>query len=83
MTKARQQIAIVPRGLRRACAASYVGVSPGKFDDMIERGTMPQPREDGGVLVWDRIELDEAFTLLPHKGESESKTIENPWDNAA
>ncbi len=30
--------AIQPRGLRRIEAASYIGVSPTKFDEMVRRG---------------------------------------------
>lgn len=57
----------IPRGMRRPEAAFYVGVSTTKFDDWIARGMMPQPKEEGGVVVWDRRALDEAFDALPDR----------------
>jgi len=56
-----------PRGLRRQGAARYVGVSPTKFDEWVAQGLMPQPKQEGGVVVWDRLELDAAFDLLPDR----------------
>ena len=53
------------RGLRRLEAASYVGVSPSKFDEMVDLGTMPTPKQIGRVRVWDRLELDIYFDTLP------------------
>ena len=67
------------RGLRRAAAAAYVGVSPTKFNDMVSRGCMPKPRVDNGSRIWDRLELDEAFSALPHVDQDKSKP--NPWDD--
>jgi predicted DNA-binding transcriptional regulator AlpA len=56
-----------PRGLRRPAAAHYVGVSPTKFDEWVAERLMPQPKQEGGVVVWDRLELDAAFDLLPER----------------
>jgi predicted DNA-binding transcriptional regulator AlpA len=56
-----------PRGLSRVQAAAYVGVSPSKFDEMVEDERMPRPREVDKRLLWDRLELDEAFSALPHR----------------
>jgi hypothetical protein len=56
-----------PRGLRRPAAAYYVGVSPTKFDEWVALGLMPQPKEEGSVVVWDRLELDAAFDVLPER----------------
>jgi predicted DNA-binding transcriptional regulator AlpA len=56
-----------PRGLRRQAAAYYVGVSPTKFDEWVAQGLMPQPKQEGGVVVWDRLELDAAFDVLPER----------------
>lgn len=61
-----------PRGLRRDDAAWYVGVSPSKFDDWVARGLMPAPKQQDGVVVWDRRKLDEAFAALPDR-EGEKK----------
>lgn len=32
-----------PRGLSRAQAAAYIGVSPSLFDEMVQDGRMPKP----------------------------------------
>lgn len=66
---------MTPRGLPRTFAAEYVGCSPSKFDDLVRRGEIPQPRLIGNKPVWDRIELDDAFESLPRKGDTE-----NEWD---
>jgi predicted DNA-binding transcriptional regulator AlpA len=68
---------IVPRGLSRAEAACYVGVSPSLFDAMVKDGRMPSPKRINSRTVWDRKRLDEAFDALPG-GNSD-----NPWDDAA
>lgn len=66
-----------PRGLSRVEGAAYIGVSVGKFDEMVADGRMPSPRPIDRRLVWDRLELDAAFSDLPHVEE------ENPWDQVA
>jgi predicted DNA-binding transcriptional regulator AlpA len=65
-----------PRGLCRETAARYVGVSPTKFDEMVEDGRMPRPKKIDARSVWDRVALDAAFDELPTHEES------NPWDAA-
>jgi predicted DNA-binding transcriptional regulator AlpA len=57
-----------PRGLNREEAARYVGVGTTKFDELIRARQMPKPRQIGGRTVWDRVELDIAFSELPHQG---------------
>lgn len=57
-----------PRGMNRVEAARYIGVSTTKFDEMIVDRLMPKPRQAGGRLIWDRVELDIAFSELPHQG---------------
>ena len=51
-----------PRGVNRVQSAAYVGVSPSKFDVMVADGRMLQPKEIDGRVVWDRHELDAAFS---------------------
>ena len=63
-----------PRGLSRPAAAEYIGVSVSKFDEMVADGRMPTAKEIDRRKVWDRIELDEAFSALP------AESPENPWD---
>ena len=66
-------IAWIPRGLSREEAARYVGIGTTKFDELVSRRRMPQPRRIDGRKVWDRFALDAAFSELP--GETE-----NPLD---
>lgn len=65
---------IEPRGLSRTDSAAYVGVSATLFDDMVQKGRMPLPKQINRRLVWDRRKLDEAFELLPDKDDA------NPWN---
>jgi predicted DNA-binding transcriptional regulator AlpA len=69
-------LSLEPRGLNRARAAAYVGVSPSLFDEMISDGRMPRPKRINSRVVWDRKRLDEAFEALPSEDEP------NPWDKA-
>jgi len=69
---------LVPRGLSRVAAATYVGVSPSKFDELVQDRRMPQPRRIDARKVWDRFELDAAFDELPNQLSTLS-TI-NDWD---
>jgi hypothetical protein len=63
-----------PRGLCRQAAASYIGVSATKFDELVERGQMPIAKRIDSRKVWDRNALDQAFEVL-----SDNSTA-NPWD---
>lgn len=54
-----------PRGLSREEAARWIGVGTTLFDEMVADRRMPRPRRIGRRTVWDRIELDMAFTELP------------------
>lgn len=76
--KADQDFGFIPRGLRRPRAAFYLGVSPTKFDDWVTRGLMPEPKEEGGVVVWDRRALDDAFDALPDRAARPKK---NPFED--
>jgi predicted DNA-binding transcriptional regulator AlpA len=52
------------RGLNRAEAAEYVGVSPGLFDMMVNDGRMPKPLRVNARVIWDRKRLDLASAWL-------------------
>lgn len=69
-------VSLPPRGLCREAAAQYVGISAGKFDQMVVDGRMPKPRRIDGRKIWDRVALDIAFDELPDDGEV------NEWDAA-
>jgi excisionase family DNA binding protein len=69
-----------PRGLSREEAARYVGVSPTKFDQMVEDGRMPNPRRIDGRKVWDLRMVDAFFNRLP-VNDHDQPVDANPWDN--
>jgi predicted DNA-binding transcriptional regulator AlpA len=66
------------RGMRRIDAAAFVGVSPTKFDDWVERGLMPKPKTIDGVVLWDLERLDRAWDELPD-GAHEGAGEDHPW----
>lgn len=66
---------MLPRGLPRTEAATYIGCKPRKFDAMVIDGAMPAPRMIGNKKVWDRLELDEFFDSLPRPNGGD-----NDWD---
>jgi hypothetical protein len=63
-----------PRGMRRETAAWYVGVGVTKFDDLVTSGRMPKPKRVDGCVIWDRFQLDAAFSDLP------DDNVANPLD---
>lgn len=67
-----------PRGLSRPVAAAYIGVSVGKFDEMVKDGRMPSPKVINKRIVWDRIKLDSAFDALP---ERDGDPDADGWDD--
>ena len=69
-------ISLPPRGLSRGQAAAYVGVSPSFFDTLVKHGRMPGPKRINTRAVWDKMQLDEAFTALPADDDAA-----NPWDD--
>jgi predicted DNA-binding transcriptional regulator AlpA len=58
-----------PRGLKRVEAAEYIRVSPTKFDEMVKDGRMPKPKRIDCSVVWDRHQVDLAFTALPNDND--------------
>jgi excisionase family DNA binding protein len=66
------------RGLSRVEAAAYVGVSPGKFDELVRDGRMPVPKRIDGRKVWDIQNLDVAFDALPSENDTSE---ESTWDD--
>jgi predicted DNA-binding transcriptional regulator AlpA len=68
---------LAPRGLSRAEAAAYVGVSTSLFDQMVRDDRMPGPKNINSRIVWDRIRLDQFFEALPDRDAA------NPWDEVA
>ena len=66
---------LAPRGLSRVQAAAYIGVSPSLFDEMVRDRRMPQPIRINSRVLWDRLQLDEAFAALSDTGED----ADDPW----
>ena len=65
---------ILRRGLKRVEAATYVGCSPTKFDEMVGDGRMPNPKRVDRRKIWDVRDLDDSFERLPYEDEI------NPWN---
>jgi predicted DNA-binding transcriptional regulator AlpA len=63
------------RGLSRIEAATYVGLSPAKFDQLVKDGRMPKPKRIDARVIWDRWKLDQYFTELPGNDDH------NPWND--
>jgi excisionase family DNA binding protein len=78
MTARLSQLRPIPRrGLSHDEAAIYVGVSAGKFDEMVGDGRMPAPRRIDGRKIWDIRDLDLAFDLLPR----DCVAVRNSWED--
>ncbi len=52
------------RGLSRIESAIYIGISPTKFDQLVEDGRMPKPIHLDGRRLWDLRKLDQCFDAL-------------------
>jgi hypothetical protein len=57
------------RGLSREESASYLGISPSKFDQLRKDGRVSAPKLIDCRKVWDIRRLDEAFDALPEEGQ--------------
>jgi excisionase family DNA binding protein len=66
------------RGLSREEAAMYVGVSAGKFDELVADGRMPAPRRIDRRKIWDVRDLDVAFDALPSENPQSQGSS---WDD--
>jgi hypothetical protein len=76
MARALSEIRPLPRrGLSRDEAAMYIGVSAGKFDELVSDGRMPEPLKIDGRRIWDIRSLDLAFDALPRENPTP-----NTWD---
>lgn len=65
-----ETIAWVPRGLCKEEAAYYIGVGTTKFDEMVADRRMPRGKRIDGRIVWDRVQLDMAFSDLGEAAEN-------------
>jgi predicted DNA-binding transcriptional regulator AlpA len=77
--RALSEMRPVPRrGLSRDESAMYIGISAGKFDELVADGRMPTPVKIDGRKVWDLRALDLAFDALVSESSSP-----NSWDGVA
>lgn len=68
---------LAPVGLGREVAAQFLGISAVKFDEMVRDGRMPKPKRIDARRIWDRREVELAFSALP------AEAGPNEWDNAS
>lgn len=62
--KSRRETSEPRRGLNRAEAARFVGISPRLFDQLVEAGRLPKPVQIESEEVFDIIQLDLAFDRI-------------------
>jgi predicted DNA-binding transcriptional regulator AlpA len=68
-----------PRLINREAAAAYVSLSPGSFDQMMEEGKMPKPKQlTARRSAWDVRELDVYVDNLPQVGDAGAD--DTSWD---
>lgn len=64
MTLKPDPLAYPPRGMSREEAARYIGVGTTKFDQLVQDRRMPRGKRIDGRVIWDRFQLDAAFSDL-------------------
>ncbi|MGN7122905.1 helix-turn-helix transcriptional regulator [Methylorubrum thiocyanatum] len=78
---------MIPLGLSRLVASTYVGVSPSTWDSMVDVGQMPKPKRIGRRRLWDRREVEEAFARLDAVGRDSGTPpgaqLDDDWDDVA
>jgi predicted DNA-binding transcriptional regulator AlpA len=67
---------LAPVGLGREVAAQFLGISAAKFDELVKDGRMPKPKRIDARKIWDRREVELAFSALP------ADAGPNEWDDA-
>ncbi len=74
-----------PRGLRRASAAAYLGISPSQFDKERAAGRIPAPKDLFGVQIYDRHDLDAIFDgkLIEAGNDNELNAWDAHWSGTA
>ncbi len=68
-----------PRGLRRAQAAAYLGISASHFDKQRASGAIPAPRPLFGVEIYDKLDLDRLFGGHDMVADNDNDSY---WDRA-
>jgi predicted DNA-binding transcriptional regulator AlpA len=57
--------------MRAERAAAYLAMSESTFLRLVAERTLPKPIKIGGMVLWDRLDLDSAFDNL--KAEQENQ----------
>ncbi|RUX48854.1 hypothetical protein EOA33_14340 [Mesorhizobium sp. M4A.F.Ca.ET.050.02.1.1] len=73
-------VSLQPRGLRRAAAAAYIGISPSHFDKERAAGNIPPAKTLFGVALWDRFDLDSLFDGKPTAAVAANDNDSDYWD---
>jgi predicted DNA-binding transcriptional regulator AlpA len=77
--RALSEMRPVPRrGLSRDESAMYIGISVGKFDELVADGRMPGPVKIDSRKVWDVRAFDLAFDVLVNENYPA-----NSWDDVS
>jgi hypothetical protein len=63
---------MVRRGLSRLEAATYIGISPSKFDQLRKANRIPPPKVLDGRLIFTTERLDEFLDALPDEGQPDN-----------
>jgi hypothetical protein len=64
-------------GLSRAESADFLGVPSNLFDQMVDDGRMPHPKDIDGHKVWSRLAVEKCFAELPERPEHHKAN--DPW----
>ena len=72
---------LCPRGLSRDQSAAYVGVGVTKFNEMVEDGRMPKPKQVDGRVIWDRHQLDQSFEALDADDTDDTTKAKQAWED--
>ena len=77
LERRRRRLSLEPLGLSREDAAAFVGLSATKFDQLVQDGRMPAPRQADGRVLWSRLELIDSFEALPRRAANSD--CSDPW----
>ena len=85
MTRSTALSAVRPiprRGLSRAEAAMYIGISASKFDELVRDGRLPGPKRIDRRKLWDVLALDLAFNSFPDDNDQGRRnSFDDAWDS--
>jgi predicted DNA-binding transcriptional regulator AlpA len=68
-------LAYPPRGMRADRAAAYLGMSTSSFLRLVDAGLLPKGVPVGGMIIWDRLDLDAAFENLKNPEPQSENTM--------